>query len=108
MLEHALNILSEPNHFVYALSLNTHLPISNVNLPSELLKLCRARQVSENVCQLTGQLGRFLAQIRGGLERLPQAPLVIVVGDHSPPFVTKNDRRQFSGVEVPRFILIPR
>jgi phosphoglycerol transferase MdoB-like AlkP superfamily enzyme len=108
MLEQALQMLREPNRFVYLLTLNTHLPLTIVNLPSELKALCREQQVSESVCQLTGQLGAFLAQTRAGLEKLQQAPLVVVVGDHSPPFLVQDDRRQFMATRVPRFILVPR
>ncbi len=108
MLEQALQILREPNRFVYLLTLNTHMPLTKVKIAPELVTLCRARQVSDSVCQLTWQLGKFLAQTRAGLERLPQAPFVMVVGDHSPPFVVQADRRQFMTTQVPRFILVPR
>jgi hypothetical protein len=98
----------KPRRLVYALTLNTHLPLKSFELPSDLQTLCQERRTSEAVCQLTGQLRQVLDQVAAVIARTEDPTLVLVVGDHSPPFLRDSDRQAFSPTEVPSVILTSR
>lgn len=90
---------------VYVLTLNTHLPLKPVAIPSDLTEICKLRQVSESVCQLTGQLGNLMSQLATYTAKYPGTFKVVVGGDHSPPFINQADREAFSSTHVPEIIL---
>jgi hypothetical protein len=98
----------KPRRLVYALTLNTHLPLKSMVLPPDLQALCRARRTSEAVCQLTGQLQQVLEQVAAVIARTRGPALIVVAGDHSPPFLRDSDRQAFSPTDAPSVILIPR
>jgi len=108
MVDEAMRALRTPRRFVYLLTLNTHMPLLPVDLPVDLTTLCASEHLGDSVCQLTGQLGIVLARLRAGLGLLPDPPLVVIVGDHAPPFVVREDRDQYLPRAVPRFMLVPR
>jgi hypothetical protein len=95
----------KPQRLVYALTLNTHLPLATMALPADLQALCEKRQTSEAVCQLTGQLRQVLDQIATVIARTEGPTMVLVAGDHSPPFLRDSDRQAFSPTDVPSVIL---
>jgi hypothetical protein len=108
MLQQALIHLSASNSFVYLLTLNAHLPIGEVPVPPDLRSLCGQIAVDDVVCRLTALHGEFFRELRAQLLELRFNPLVVVVGDHAPPFWRSQDRFQYSDVSVPLVLLRPR
>lgn len=105
----ALARASQGREFVYALTLNDHLPLPKIDVSPHLASLCAAHSVPAAACQLLEAQGRLLrdigaqvAALKGGVD------VVMVVGDHSPPFYAADDRDAFSAVEVPSLRLRPR
>jgi len=103
LLKYAFDLL-KPGRFVYALTLNTHLPLKPMILSTDLIKLCKVRRVTESVCQMTGQIGRLFDQLAVLTKSEPGPMLMVVAGDHSPPFLNDKDRFAFSKSDVPVII----
>ncbi|MEP7098977.1 MAG: hypothetical protein ABI781_00615 [Burkholderiales bacterium] len=108
LLEAAVSEASLPRHMVYALTLNSHLPLQRIDVPVELQQRCDASSAGRDVCQLTATLGVALRALRDALIRSGASPAIVLVGDHAPPFVTLNDRTQYDATQVPAFILKPK
>lgn len=96
-----------PRKLVYLLTLNTHLPLLALPIQQDLIDLCARRGISENVCQLTSQLGAVLSTASNVLLSLKDLPYTIVAGDHSPPFLVNKDRLAFNQALVPMLVLEP-
>jgi hypothetical protein len=99
--------LQNSGRLVYHLTLNTHLPIANVKLSAELNQICQGQGISDSQCQLVGQQGQYFRQLGGMLSSLNNAPLIIIVGDHPPPFVVKSIRAGFVENIVPQYTFLP-
>ncbi len=96
----------EAPRFVYALTINTHLPLPKQEVSQALRTLCRTHGVQDAGCQLLEAQGRSLADIRTQLAGAPtRLSRVVVVGDHSPPFSGAEDRAVFSPTQVPVWLL---
>lgn len=110
VVEQALALVDAPKRFVYALTLDTHLPlpVHPDRLPTSLAQHCRDSLVPETACALVNNLGQVLAGLERGLGGLGSAPLVVIVGDHAPPFVAAASREAFSATQVPLYLLRPR
>lgn len=108
VLKIAAGRLEQSKSLVYLLTLNTHLPISRSGVAPELVSLCAAARVSTMVCALTSLHGKFLRELRSVLLNGNVNPLVVIVGDHSPPFWRRGDRDVFSHETVPLFVLTPK
>jgi hypothetical protein len=93
----------------YALTLNSHLPLKPAPLPADLAVLCAQAGADDEVCLLTATVGQALSALATELSH-PSAvqPLVVVVGDHAPPFSAPAQRSQYSQTHVPAFVLTPR
>lgn len=108
LIEAAVAEAKKPRRLVYALTLNSHLPLSPIEVPSDLQRRCFAAKSGEDVCRLTATIGIALRALRDGLLSSESSPEVVVVGDHAPPFVSLRDRDQYDQTKVPAFILVPR
>ncbi|WP_431259101.1 hypothetical protein ACQ86G_02155 [Roseateles chitinivorans] len=108
LLQTSARRLWEPRQFVYTLTLNTHLPIDPVTVPADWQGLCDRERVSRDVCELTAAQGRLLATVADLARDLPSPrPLVVVIGDHAPPFLDVHARAAFDRRTVPALILRP-
>lgn len=107
VIDAGVQALRAGNRFVYLLTLNTHLPLAAGNVSPDLRALCERGRHDPAACQLVSQLGDVLRHIREGVLRLPAAPLVIVLGDHAPPFASLASRESFEPATVPTFTLRP-
>lgn len=108
LVEEAVNALDTAKRFVYLLTLNTHLPIVSAPLPPDLATICQSSGVDHNGCHLTSALGNVLNNVRSAVSRSKRASLVVIVGDHAPPFALKASRDAFIADKVSAFVLIPR
>lgn len=109
LLQRSSEGLRQPHHFVYTLTLNTHLPLDHFDIPDDLRSLCERQSVDAPVCELSAGFGgvmRTIGSIAGKFDTPP--PLIVVIGDHSPPFVDKRSRSQFDATTVPAYVLEPR
>lgn len=107
MVRLAFRQASRPKSFVYLLSLSTHLPVESTPIPSDLAKICTQDDLPIEVCMHIASLGRLLSNVANEASSLPNSPLIVVVGDHAPPFTNKTNRDWFRQDRVPSFILIP-
>jgi phosphoglycerol transferase MdoB-like AlkP superfamily enzyme len=110
VLYEAAKQADSPNRFVYALTLDTHLPLSNhrENPPVELSNICAKHKIDDASCRHLAGIGKVLYTLRRNLEQMKTPPLVAVVGDHAPPFLSDLSRSAFNERMVPYFILRPR
>lgn len=102
VLTAAFSRATQGHQFVYVLTLNNHLPLPKIEVSAPLASLCSAHDVPASACELLEAQGRLLrdigeqlAALNGGLD------LVMVVGDHSPPFYGSSEREAFSASVVP-------
>ncbi len=97
------------DRFVYALTLDTHLPLAmeGESPDADLTARCLATRTADTACQLVARVGAVLARLAAALAASPATPLVVVVGDHSPPFVERANREAFEQARVPLFVLAP-
>ncbi len=109
LIDRAFDQLKTPGRFVYALTLSSHLPLGSGTPPAPLEAICRQAQAGDGPCELDatigvalGAIGRDLAAVQG------KAPLVLVVGDHAPPFSILAWRNEFDQRVVPGFALEPK
>lgn len=94
--------------FVYLLTLNTHLPLAPADISDSEWQVCSAEKINEEICQMMAQAGRVLSAIGKEAVAVTPAPLIVVIGDHAPPFVRSESRAQFDQGYVPAYILRPK
>jgi hypothetical protein len=102
----AANRLSQGPVFVYVLTLNTHLPIT-LPQPAAPVAMCRQREIPDRACALLGMHAGFLGRVGELARSQAPAPLIVVVGDHAPPFVEASSRQAFAADKVPYWIITP-
>lgn len=99
---------SQPRQFVYSLTLNTHLPLDPIKVPMEWQTACDRAGAGDGVCELLTAQAELLATVASLARELPvPRPLVVVIGDHAPPFLNVRARGAFDPVTVPAYILRP-
>jgi len=111
VLAQAVALAQEPGRFVYALTLDTHLPLDFKRLPplpDDLGEACAASETPLEACQLVRQLGDLLTRLEVLLAASGTTPFLVVVGDHAPPFSERLNRDAFAQDRVPLFIMKPR
>lgn len=111
VLAQAVKQAQTPGRFIYALTLDTHLPLDMRHaapLPAALRSACAASATPEQACQLVNKLGDLLARLEGSLAASQATPFVVVVGDHMPPFGEMSNREAFVAHRVPMFVMTPR
>lgn len=107
LIHRSFQIASASRQFVYLLTLNTHLPLEPKPITAEIRLLCESASLGDEVCQWVSQTGKVLSSIAAEAAASANPPLIVIVGDHSPPFVRASSRGQFSPNRVPAFILRP-
>lgn len=97
--------------FAYWVTLNSHLPLP---VPSGLAGAasCAATPLLSTQRALCSWF-QLVANVHGSVAQLAMAQLgrptvFIIVGDHAPPFANPALRSQFSSVDVPYVLLLPR
>lgn len=102
----ALQRVAERKQFVYALTINTHLPLPEREVGAGLSTLCQRNSLPDASCQFLQEQGKLLADLASQLVSAScQINQVVVVGDHSPPFSNFRDRRVFDAKKVLSLIL---
>jgi hypothetical protein len=108
LIDAGVQALRPGNRFVYLLTLNTHLPAAATDTSPQLKSICERQRQDADACNLVSQLGGVLGHLRASLRTQKPAPLVVVVGDHAPPFSAIASRQAFQLDRVPAFVLLPR
>jgi hypothetical protein len=108
LLAIATSRAQRPKTFVYALTLNSHLPLAPLHIEQNLADVCSRARAGDDVCTLLAYISTALRALSSQLGSQPASPYVIVVGDHPPPFFEIGSRTQFAAGIVPMFILTPR
>jgi hypothetical protein len=93
--------------FVYLLTLNTHVPLERRAITHQMQSRCNEARLDDDVCQLVASLKDVLERIGSAAAASPVLPLVVVVGDHAPPFGKRSSRDRFDATHVPAFVLTP-
>ena len=107
LIHRSFQIASASRQFVYLLTLNTHLPLEHKPITAEIHSMCESARLSDDVCQWVSQTGKVLSRISAEAAVSANPPLIVVVGDHSPPFINATSRGQFNQNHVPAFVLRP-
>lgn len=109
VLARGFEMARAPRQFVYVLTLNSHLPLRAGEIAPALKAVCDRSALQEPECQLTALLGTVMTAIHQGLSSAPRGaePLVLVVGDHAPPFAIRALRQAYSQTHVPAYALVP-
>lgn len=100
--------LAPGKRFVYLLTLNTHLPVERPADGTPAPPACANPRADRDVCDHLAATAEVLRQLRSGIDTTRVAPLVVVVGDHAPPFADKLSRQAFLADKVPAVVLVPR
>lgn len=96
------------NRFVYALTIGTHLPLpADHALRRDVAALCGARRVDDSACALIDMTGNLMRSMAQGVAQSSGPSLIVIVGDHSPPFIRSSSRHAFSQQRVP-LVLVRR
>jgi hypothetical protein len=69
---------------------------------------CNNPESNSEVCDHVSATTAVLRELRQTLETVTLAPLVVVVGDHAPPFSNKLSRQAFLQDKVPAAVLVPK
>lgn len=108
---HIFSHLDKSKQFLYGLTVNAHLPLLDTKIDINLLKLCANFQLAHADCSLIEMHRRVLLKINSEMRQYVlkgRRALVLVVGDHSPPFGDQKLRTVYSEGFVPGFSLRPR
>jgi phosphoglycerol transferase MdoB-like AlkP superfamily enzyme len=98
-------------HFIYWLTLDSHLPVDATNVPISILACERLPETQRfgDVCDLVRLHQRVLSTVaRWAVHQHLPPTRFIVVGDHAPPFFSRDKRALFAPDEVPFVELIPK
>lgn len=94
--------------FSYGLTLNSHLPVYNNRYISQLgtAEIYRIGKLSGSIDALVSSWRVVLKAISININARPDLDmLVVIVGDHPPPFLIPKDRGLFSNTHVPYIIV---
>ena len=97
----------EGKQFSYLLTENSHLPfMSNVEKPifTHLFDIDNEINLSEEAKNQHKRISNFLFYVASHLDS-NKFQNILIVGDHMPPFVKKNDRDFYNNQFVPYFII---
>lgn len=108
LLREAVRRLSPGPSFAYALTLNTHLPLRDRPVDPAFQQQCSRMQVPHLPCILISKQAELLRVLGEALRTSSVRPLVVISGDHAPPFGDVRDRAVFSPNSVPVLLLRPK
>jgi hypothetical protein len=109
VLRRATALADVPGRFVYTVTLDTHLPLpwQVQAVRPDLLRLCQADHVPPLACRMVDRLADVLDEIAVDMSRMRTSPLVVVVGDHAPPFFQPAARASFDAAHVTMITFLP-
>ena len=96
----------ERREFVYLLTLDTHLPV--LNRYDEISDSLRRAGETDATAVHLSNIGKTFRALGSQMSGLQPAPLIIIAGDHAPPFQNAADKSRFSKEIVPVYILVPK
>lgn len=97
--------------FVYWVTLNSHLPVSEPNHPSEMTWCGEIPSLEgkTTVCKVQTWVQSTMSAIADFAAAQEAGEVgIIVVGDHAPPILHLDSRSAFDGAKVPSLILWPK
>ncbi len=94
-----------PPQFLYWMTLNGHLPVDTAGAPHHDCPVTQDREVCAQMAYNT--------EVLTAVKSLAMDPaigptVIIIVGDHAPPYLTLENRDLFEASEVPSVLLEPR
>lgn len=106
LVDAALQQLDDSPAFVYMLTLNTHLPLPAEPAQQVPDELCTQRGLAAQTCKMMAMQGQLLRTLRERVLSRPDHPMLVIVGDHAPPFPDVPNRSAFKAGSVPYWILL--
>jgi hypothetical protein len=103
----ALDYMRAGKRFAYVLTLNTHIPIDAQPIPDDLRQACKAAQATQGTCEYVAALGGVLSSISERVVASNRNDLIVILGDHAPPFAQRDSRVAFRPSVVPAYVLYP-
>jgi len=101
IIEKAVSLI-RPKTFVYLLTLGTHFPIIKSESEETRSAECIAQQESVEVCDHIRNTTKVLVTLAEVIRSSAGVtPLVVVIGDHPPPFTRATSRQAFLFRRVP-------
>ena len=99
---------AEHPRFVYWLTLNSHLPVLAPS-PDQLSACATVPSLRGNspLCSWQALVSNVHSSLAHLAARVGRPTVLVIVGDHAPPFLDQRTRAQFSSTEVPYIVLIP-
>ncbi|MGC4078244.1 MAG: hypothetical protein QM702_14640 [Rubrivivax sp.] len=97
----------KPRTLAYVLTLNTHIPLPPQDVDPALRSLCGANGVADGACKMLAALGGVLRRV-GVVASQSPGTLVVVAGDHAPPFTDRQSRHAFDAHRVPAWLFTPK
>lgn len=89
----------QPREFVHLMTLDTHFPLPAAS------EACRRSRDSE-LCTYLHEMSRSLGGISQAIETARYPPdMIVLYGDHGPPFTRGQERDQFESGRVPYMVL---
>lgn len=92
-------------HFTYLLTVSTHLPAERLPGATEIAG-CLAK-ATEHACLHLSNLRLVISQLAQAAQ-VRDNTVIVLIGDHPPPFVSPGSRSAFSPTDVPWITLRPR
>ena len=108
VIDLAVNALGDGKVLSYVLTLNTHLPVIHTKIPDELSSICDKDGIPVDPCMHIVALENVISNIVTKTSKLKKAPLVVIMGDHSPPFYKTSNRDVFLKEQVLGYVLKPK
>lgn len=93
--------------FYYFLTLGTHLPVVPNLYKTPINDKCNFNKISNLTCNHIFNLGSFFMILNSKISKNKKKPIVIIVGDHAPPFSSPEDRNVFNSNYTPAYVLSP-
>ena len=107
------NLKKSTKNFTYCLSINTHLPFHLTKEQKNDTAFIKFREIYKNKFPNEDVLGMYY---RMNQELISIAILinktdvdkVLIIGDHAPPYIFKNERNLFATDNVPSILIVKR
>lgn len=94
--------------FVYLLTLDTHLPVSSTHISTTAKQHCAMNSIDDIPCTHIYNIRNTLEAIIAQFASMEKPPLILIVGDHAPPFTSLEYRGVFNDSHVPAYVLEPK
>ena len=104
------NLRKSTKNFTYCLSINTHLPFHLTKEQKDEITFIKFREIYKNkfpndeVMEMYYRMNQELTSIANLINK-SDVDKVLIIGDHAPPYIFKNERNLFATDYVPSILI---